>query len=145
MLDDVADCAEDADQARWLMMTGLDYVVETAFLWRRRWTPKGKRALAEVRALDPELANHCQAFLGGSDLAEQVAAFWRWPPMSSPLWAASCASRGRALQKRYHPSPKARDEHVSEQSGYEPKTVQIGTLFCQVRVLGQVSAFKLGL
>ncbi len=75
MLDDVADCAADADQARWLMMTGLDYVVETAFLWRRRWTPKGKRALAEVRALDPELAGHCQAFLGAVDLSEQLAGF----------------------------------------------------------------------
>ena len=75
MLDDVADCAADAEQARWLMMTGLDYVVETAFLWRCRWTPKRKRALAEVRALDPELAGHCQAFLGGGDLPAQLAGF----------------------------------------------------------------------
>lgn len=75
LLDDLADCATDAEQARWLMMTGLDYVVETAFLWRRRWTPKGKRALAEIRALDLEMAGLCQAFLGGSDLAEQIAGF----------------------------------------------------------------------
>ena len=75
MLDDVADCAMDADQARWLMMTCLDYVIETAFLWRRRWTPKGKRALAEVRELDPELAGHCQAFLDGGDLPAQLAGF----------------------------------------------------------------------
>ena len=75
ILDDVVDCAADADQARWLMMTGLDYVVETAFLWRRCWTPKGKRALAKVRALDPELAGHCQAFLGAVNLSEQLAGF----------------------------------------------------------------------
>ena len=103
LLDDLADCAEDADQGRWLMMTGLDYVIETAFLWRRRWTPKGKRALAEIWALDPELTSLCQAFLGGGNLPEQIAGFralaahvlaplggelresWARPPEAVPL------------------------------------------------------------
>jgi len=100
MLDDVADCAADADQARWLMMTGLDYVVETAFLWRRRWTPKGKRALAQVQALDPELAGHCRAFLGGGDLPEQIASF-------RALAAHVLAPLGGELRERWARPPEA--------------------------------------
>jgi hypothetical protein len=75
LLDDVSDSAECPAQARWLMNTGLSYVVETAFLWHQRWTPKGKRALAELRDLDPELAGQCVDFLAAADLEAQLAAF----------------------------------------------------------------------
>jgi hypothetical protein len=75
LLDDLADCANDPAQARWLMATGLPYAVETAFLWQRRWTPKGKRALSEVELLDSELAGLCRGFLGAPDVAAQHRAF----------------------------------------------------------------------
>lgn len=82
LLDDVADCSTDAAQARWLMAGGLAYAVETAFLWHRRWTPKGKRALAEIEALpalgnpgDPTLADLCRRLLAATELAEQQASF----------------------------------------------------------------------
>jgi len=85
MLDDVADCAADADQARWLMMTGLDYVVETAFLWRRCWTPK-----ASVPDRSPGTGPGAGRLLPG--LSRRVTCpssspvLGRWPPMSSPPW-----------------------------------------------------------
>jgi hypothetical protein len=75
LLDDLADCANDSAQARWLMDTGLSVAVETAFLWQRRWTPKAKRALAEVELLDSELAGLCRSFLGASDVEAQHSAF----------------------------------------------------------------------
>jgi hypothetical protein len=75
LLDDVVDCADCPPQARWLMHTGLAYVVETAFLWHQQWTPKGKRALAEIGDLDPELGDLCEAYLGAATLCEQQAAF----------------------------------------------------------------------
>jgi predicted nucleotidyltransferase len=75
LLDDVADCAGDPALARLLMATGLSFVVETAFLWHRQWTPKGKRALTEIKDLDPVLAQQCHDFLLATDLASQWAAF----------------------------------------------------------------------
>jgi predicted nucleotidyltransferase len=75
LLDDVADCAGDPALARLLMATGLSFVVETAFLWHRQWTPKGKRALTEIKDLDPVLAQQCHDFLMATDLASQWAAF----------------------------------------------------------------------
>ncbi|MGD8398288.1 MAG: nucleotidyltransferase domain-containing protein [Anaerolineae bacterium] len=75
LLDDVVDCAGCPARARWLMHTNLAYVVETAFLWHQQWTPKGKRALAEIGDLDPELADLCDAYLGAVTLREQQAAF----------------------------------------------------------------------
>jgi hypothetical protein len=75
LLDDVSDCAADPDQARWLMDTGLAFAVETAFLWHAQWTPKGKRALAEIEALDPVLSVLCLEFLEATDCSAQQAAF----------------------------------------------------------------------
>jgi hypothetical protein len=75
LLDDVCDCAEDPPGARWLMDTGLALVVETAFLWHQQWTPKGKRALAEIQLLDPKLAVLCRDFLSAGDLPVQLSAF----------------------------------------------------------------------
>lgn len=75
LLDDVADCCDDPAQARWLMAGGLSYAVETAFLWHRRWTPKGKRALPEIEALDPVLAGLCRDFLVADGLPAQLAIF----------------------------------------------------------------------
>jgi hypothetical protein len=75
LLDDVSDCTADPAQARWLMDTGLAFVVETAFLWHARWTPKGKRALAEIEALDPMLSSLCLEFLEATDCSAQQAAF----------------------------------------------------------------------
>jgi len=75
LLDDLADCRNDPAQARWLMADGLPYAVETAFLWHQRWTPKGKRALAEIEALDPALAGLCRELLVATELAVQRATF----------------------------------------------------------------------
>ncbi len=75
LLDDLADCADDPSQARWLMDTSLAFVVETAFLWHRQWTPKSKRAMAEIEALDPALAGLCHGFLAATDLSGQRAVF----------------------------------------------------------------------
>jgi hypothetical protein len=75
LLDDVTDCADDPAQARWLMATSLSYAIETAFLWHQRWTPKGKRALAELEDLDPELASQCLSFLAATDVTAQQATF----------------------------------------------------------------------
>jgi hypothetical protein len=75
LLDDVADCADDPALACWLMATGLSFLVETAFLWHRRWTPKGKRALTEIKELDPVLAQRCHDFLMATDHESQRAAF----------------------------------------------------------------------
>jgi hypothetical protein len=75
LLDDVLDCSADAAQARWLMDTGLSFAVETAFLWHRRWTPKGKRALSEIEMLDGELACLCRDYLVATELQAQQAAF----------------------------------------------------------------------
>jgi len=75
LLDDVADCADDPALALWLMATGLSFLVETAFLWHRQWTPKGKRALTEIKDLDPGLAQRCDDFLTATDREEQRAAF----------------------------------------------------------------------
>ncbi len=100
LLDDLADCDNDTGQARWLMMTGLDYVVETAFLWRRRWTPKGKRALAEIQALDPELAGLCRAFLRAAGLPDQLAAF-------TALAACVLAPLGGELREPWARPPEA--------------------------------------
>jgi hypothetical protein len=75
LLDDVADCADDPALALWLMATGLSFLVETAFLWHRQWTPKGKRALTEIQELDPVLAGLCHDFLMETDHGSQRAAF----------------------------------------------------------------------
>jgi hypothetical protein len=75
LLDDVDDCLAAPAQAHWLMATGLAFVVETAFLWHRRWTPKGKRALAEIEELDSELAGLSHTYLMAADLPAQRAAF----------------------------------------------------------------------
>jgi hypothetical protein len=75
LLDDVADCADDPALALWLMTTGLSFLVETAFLWHRQWTPKGKRALTEIKELDPVLAQRCHDFLMATDHESQRAAF----------------------------------------------------------------------
>jgi hypothetical protein len=75
LLDDIIDCADDPPQARWLMDTGLATVVETAFLWHQHWTPKGKRALAEIETLDPSLAALCHDFLAETRFSAQCAAF----------------------------------------------------------------------
>ena len=75
LLDDVSDCTAQPEQARWLMDTGLAYAVETAFLWHAQWTPKGKRALAEIEALDPVLAGLCLEFLDAADCSAQQTAF----------------------------------------------------------------------
>jgi predicted nucleotidyltransferase len=75
LLDDVADWTDDPALARFLMATGLSFLVETAFLWHQRWTPKGKRALTEIQDLDPVLAQQCHDFLMATDLAPQWAAF----------------------------------------------------------------------
>jgi hypothetical protein len=75
LVDDAADCAGEPAQQRWLMMTGLSFAVETAFLWQRRWTPKGKRAIEEIEALDPELARLCTDLLKPSDVDTQRTVF----------------------------------------------------------------------
>lgn len=75
LLDDVADCADDPALALWLMATGLSLLVDTAFLWHRQWTPKGKRALTEIKALDPVLAQQCDDFLMATGYEAQRAAF----------------------------------------------------------------------
>lgn len=75
LLDDVVDCADDPALAFWLMATGLSFLVETAFLWHRQWTPKGKRALTEIQELDPALAQRCHDFLMATDHESQQAAF----------------------------------------------------------------------
>jgi hypothetical protein len=75
LLDDVADCVDDPAVGLWLMATGLSFVVETAFLWHRQWTPKGKRALIAIQELDPGLAQQCHDFLMAADHASQRAAF----------------------------------------------------------------------
>lgn len=75
LLDDVSDCTAHPAQARWLMDTGLAFAVETAFLWHAQWTPKGKRALAEIEALDPVLSSLCLEFLEAADCSAQQAAF----------------------------------------------------------------------
>jgi hypothetical protein len=75
LLDDVADCADDPAVALWLMATGLSFVVETAFLWHRQWTPKGKRALVAIQELDTVLAQQCRDFLMAADPGSQRAAF----------------------------------------------------------------------
>jgi hypothetical protein len=75
LLDDVADCTDDPALARFLMATGLSFLVETAFLWHQRWTPKGKRALTEIKNLDPVWAQQCHDFLMATDFASQWTAF----------------------------------------------------------------------
>jgi predicted nucleotidyltransferase len=75
LLADVADCADDPPRARWLMDTGLAFVVETAFLWHQQWTPKGKRALAEIETLDPRLSTLCRDFLSATNPASEWSAF----------------------------------------------------------------------
>jgi hypothetical protein len=74
LLDDLADSESDLLQARWLMCSGLRFVVDTAFLWHRRWTPKDKWALEETEALDRGLASNVKVFLGAEG-SEQVDVF----------------------------------------------------------------------
>lgn len=74
-LDDVRDCGRDPAQARWLMNAELVFAVETAFLWHQQWTPKAKRALAEIHTLDEELGRLCDRYLTATELADQQAAF----------------------------------------------------------------------
>jgi len=62
---------------------------------------KGKRALTEVRALDPELAGYCQAFLGAVDLSEQLAGFRALAAhVLAPLGRRAAGAVGAPLQKR---------------------------------------------
>jgi hypothetical protein len=75
LLDDLVDCRGDPVQARWLMTTGLNFVVETAFLWNRRWTPKGKWALVEIEALDGRLASAVGGYLNAKELQQQLTTF----------------------------------------------------------------------
>ncbi|MBN1660452.1 MAG: nucleotidyltransferase domain-containing protein [Anaerolineae bacterium] len=74
-LDDVRDCACNPAQARWLMNIELVFAVETAFLWHQQWTPKAKRALAEIHALDKDLGALCDQYFDATELCYQQAAF----------------------------------------------------------------------
>lgn len=75
LLDDVRDCETYPAQARWLMHANLAFVVETAFLWHQQWTPKSKRAIDQIHALDAQLGALCVAYLDAVAMCDQQAAF----------------------------------------------------------------------
>jgi len=104
-LDDVRDCECNPAQARWLMNAELVFAVETAFLWHQRWTPKAKRALDEIHALDDELGRLCDRYLAATELDEQQAAF-------EALVAHVLAPLGGELREEWTrpPEPVARHE-----------------------------------
>jgi predicted nucleotidyltransferase len=115
LLDDVADCACDPPRARWLMSTGLAFVVETAFLWNRQWTPKGKRALEEIERLDPALACLCHEVLTAMEPQAQHTAF-------ESLVAHVLAPLGGELREPWTrppepvPQPEGKRSHAHDES-----------------------------